>query len=123
MINLLKPKSTASQPISQPIETAAAFEETMSPPSVAKATEEAAAQVGIEINENIRLKVARGKMPNEHYVYVKVPNWEPLALCSVQNSADWSANEDIHCRLVKANPAGVLIFENRDGIRRNRWRR
>jgi hypothetical protein len=123
MLNLLKPKSTTSQPISQPIETAAAFEETMSPPSVAEVAAETSAHAGFEVGKEYQGKVTNKKIPNGKFVYITLDNWGEPALCAVQNAADWSAGERIWCRFFKVNPAGVLIFENRDGIRRNRWRR
>jgi len=122
-MNLLKPKSTVSKPISQPIETAAAFEDTMSPPSVAQVTAETATQVGYQPGDEVTGKVAARKVPNKKFVVITVPDWGEPAMCAVQNADDWSAGERIKCRYVKADAQGRLVFENRDGIRRNRWRR
>jgi hypothetical protein len=122
-MNILKPKSTVSKPISQPIETAAAFEETMSPPSVAEVTAETATQVGYQPGDEVTAAVTNRKMPNKKFLFVRVPDWHDAALCAVQNADDWSAGERIRCKFVKANPAGVLVFQNLDGIRRNKWRR
>jgi hypothetical protein len=119
MINLLKPKP----PTSQPIESAAAFEETMQPPSIAEVTAETATQVGYQPGDEVTGKVTSRKLPNKKFVVITVPDWSEPAMCAVQNADDWSSGERIKCHYVKADPQGRLVFENRDGIRRNRWRR
>jgi hypothetical protein len=116
---LQRSKSTTSQPI----ESAAAFEETMSPPSVAETTAETAAQVGYQPGDEATGRVTPRKLPNKKFVVITVPDWTEPAMCAVQNADDWSAGERIRCRFVKADAQGRLVFENRDGIRRNRWRR
>ena len=125
---LHRPKSTTSQPVSQP-EPAP---EAPKPEDLLKATapltdqqlaETSAKQIGYQPGEEVTGIVLPKKIPNGRMLMISVEHWGEPALCSVQNAADWSANERIWCRYVKANAEGVLLFENRDGIRRNRWRR
>lgn len=123
MMNLLKPKSTTSKPVSQPIETAVAFEDTMQPPSVAETTAETATQVGYQPGDETTARVTNRKLPNKRFLFVEVRDWHEPVMCAVQNADDWSAGERIKCRYVKVDAQGRLVFENRDGVRRNRWRR
>jgi hypothetical protein len=120
-------KSTVSQPVSQPIS-----EPAENPPeAILKATplndqqlaETVAKQVGYQPGEQVNGSVLPKKIPNTRLLYVSVPDWSEPVICSVQNAADWSAGERIKCVYVKADTEGRLVFENRDGIRRNRWRK
>jgi len=136
MINALieKAKSTfsqpASQPASQPEPTLKVIHED-APESILKATpmtdrqlaETAAKQVGYQIGDEVTGAVLPKKIPNGRLLFVSVKDWSEPVICSVQNAADWSAGERIKCVYVKADAEGRLVFENRDGIRRNRWRR
>jgi hypothetical protein len=121
-------KSTTSQPISQPAPEASPE---VTPEDILKAApvtdqqlaEMAAKQVGYQPGDEVTGRVMAKKIPNAHKLLVMVPDWSEPVLCEVQNAADWSGNESIRCRYFKANAEGVLLFENRDGVRRNRWRR
>ena len=123
-------KSTLSQPISQP-EPVPSPAPSPQPEDILKAApltdqdlaETAAKQVGYQPGDEVTGIVLPKKIPNGRMLLISVENWGEPALCSVQNAADWSAGERIKCRYVKANAEGTLLFENRDGIRRNRWRR
>jgi hypothetical protein len=129
MINALvtKAKSTISQSFSQPAKPAPEAK----PEAILKAApvtdqqlaETVAKQVGYQPGDQVTGAVLPKKIPNTRLLYVSVPDWSEPAICSVQNAADWSAGERIKCVYVKADTEGRLVFENRDGIRRNRWRR
>ena len=120
-------KSTVSQPVSQPTEKPTK----PTPEAILKAApvtdqqlaETVAKQVGYQPGEQVNGSVLPKKIPNTRLLYVSVPDWSEPVICSVQNAADWSAGERIKCVYVKADTEGRLVFENRDGIRRNRWRR
>ena len=116
-------KSTISQPVSQPPEDSTEDLLKATPLTDQQLAETSAKQVGYQPGEEVTGIVLPKKIPNGRMLMISVENWGEPALCSVQNAADWSANERIKCRYVKANAEGVLLFENRDGIRRNRWRR
>jgi hypothetical protein len=123
-------KSTISQPISQPEPVPSPAPEAK-PEAILKAAplsdqqlaETVAKQVGYQPGDQVTGSVLPKKIPNGRLLYVSVPDWSEPVICSVQNAADWSAGERIKCVYVKADPEGRLVFENRDGIRRNRWRR
>jgi hypothetical protein len=129
MINALvtKAKSTISQSFSQPAKPAPEAK----PEAILKAApvtdqqlaETVAKQVGYQPGDQVTGAVLPKKIPNTRLLYVSVPDWSEPVICSVQNAADWSAGERIKCVYVKADTEGRLVFENRDGIRRNRWRR
>jgi len=133
MINALieKAKSAIGQPISQPAQVAAAEPAKPTPQATLKAApvtdqqlaETVAKQVGYQPGDQVTGAVLPKKIPNTRLLYVSVPDWSEPVICSVQNAADWSAGERIKCVYVKADAEGRLVFENRDGIRRNRWRR
>jgi hypothetical protein len=133
MINALvtKAKSTISQSFSQPAQVAAAEPAKPTPKATLKAApvtdqqlaETVAKQVGYQPGDQVTGAVLPKKIPNTHLLYVSVPDWSEPVICSVQNAADWSAGERIKCVYVKADTEGRLVFENRDGIHRNRWRR
>lgn len=110
-------KETVSKPSSQPVEPQPIDQ---SPKAIAERAAEAA---GYRPGDEVTGSVSSKKTPNPKLLHIKVPDWGELALCSVQNAADWSASERIKCRFVMADTQGRLRFENRDGIRRNRWRR
>jgi len=116
-------KSTISQPVSQPPEDPTEDLLKATPLTDQQLAETSAKQVGYQPGEEVTGIVLPKKIPNGRMLMISVENWGEPALCSVQNAADWSANERIKCRYVKANAEGVLLFENRDGIRRNRWRK
>jgi hypothetical protein len=129
MINALvtKAKSTISQSFSQPAKPApeAKPEATLkaSPVTDQQLAETVAKQVGYQPGDQVTGAVLPKKVPNTRLLFVSVPDWSEPVICSVQNAADWSAGERIKCVYVKADAEGRLVFENRDGIRRNRWRR
>jgi hypothetical protein len=85
--------------------------------------ETAAKQVGYQPGDEEEAIVLPKRFPNGNMRLVSVEHWSEPVLCSVQNADDWKPGERIWCRYIKANAAGVLLFENRDGIRRNRWRK
>jgi hypothetical protein len=116
-------KSTISQPISQPAENPPEATLKASPVTDQQLAETVAQQVGYQPGDQVTGAVLPKKIPNTRLLYVSVPDWSEPAICSVQNAADWSAGERIKCVYVKADTEGRLVFENRDGIRRNRWRR
>jgi hypothetical protein len=116
-------KSTISQHVSQPPEDPTEDLLKATPLTDQQLAETSAKQVGYQPGEEVTGIVLPKKIPNGRMLMISVENWGEPALCSVQNAADWSANERIKCRYVKANAEGVLLFENRDGIRRNRWRK
>ena len=128
---LTKAKSAIGQSISQPAQVAAAEPAKPTPEATLKASpvtdqqlaETVAKQVGYQPGDQVTGAVLPKKIPNTRLLYVSVPDWSEPAICSVQNAADWSAGERIKCIYVKADTEGRLVFENRDGIRRNRWRR
>jgi hypothetical protein len=120
---LTRNKSTTSQPVSQPREDPAEDILKPAPMTDQQLAETSAKQVGYQPGEEVSGKVLPKKIPNGRMLLVSVPDWSEPVLCSVQNAADWSAGEWLKCRYVKANAEGVLLFENRDGVRRNRWRR
>lgn len=110
-------KEAVSKPASQPVEPQPIDQ---SPKAIAERAAEAA---GYRPGDDVTGSVSSKRTPNPKLLHIKVPDWGELALCSVQNAADWSASERIKCRFVMADTQGRLRFENRDGIRRNRWRR
>jgi hypothetical protein len=116
-------KSTISQPISQPAENPPEATLKAAPLNDQQLAETVAKQVGYQPGEQVNGSVLPKKIPNTRLLYVSVPDWSEPAICSVQNAADWSAGERIKCVYVKADTEGRLVFENRDGIRRNRWRK
>lgn len=119
---LTRTKSTISQPVSQPPEDPA---EDLKPAPMTdqQLAETVAAQVGYQPGDQVTGVVLPKRIPNTRLLYVSVPDWSEPVICSVQNAADWSAGERIKCVYVKADTEGRLVFENRDGIRRNRWRK
>jgi hypothetical protein len=123
---LTKAKSTISQPEPAPKAVPEAAPEDLlkaAPLTDQQLAETSAKQIGYQPGDEVTGIVLPKKIPNGRMLMISVEHWGEPALCSVQNAADWSANERIKCRYVKANAEGVLLFENRDGIRRNRWRR
>jgi hypothetical protein len=132
---LTKAKSAIGQPVSQPAQVVAAEPPKPTPEAkpedILKAApvtdqqlaETVAKQVGYQPGDQVTGAVLPKKIPNTRLLYVSVPDWSEPAICSVQNAADWSAGERIKCVYVKADTEGRLVFENRDGIRRNRWRK
>jgi hypothetical protein len=116
-------KSTISQPISQPPEDPSENLLKATPMTDQQLAETAAKQVGLQPGDEVTGAVLPKKIPNGRLLFVSVPDWSESVICSVQNAADWSAGERIKCVYVKADAEGRLVFENRDGIRRNRWRR
>jgi hypothetical protein len=116
-------KSTISQPISQPAENPPEAILKATPVTDQQLAETVAKQVGYQPGDQVTGAVLPKKIPNARLLYASVPDWSEPVICSVQNAADWSAGERIKCVYVKADTEGRLVFENRDGIRRNRWRR
>jgi hypothetical protein len=116
-------KSTISQPISQPAENPPEAILKAAPVTDQQLAETVAKQVGYQPGDQVTGAVLPKKIPNTRLLYASVPDWSEPVVCSVQNAADWSAGERIKCVYVKADTEGRLVFENRDGIRRNRWRK
>jgi len=121
----------AKSAIGQPAQVVAAEPAKPTPEAILKAApvtdqqlaETVAKQVGYQPGDQVTGAVLPKKIPNTRLLYVSVPDWSEPVICSVQNAADWSAGERIKCVYVKADTEGRLVFENRDGIRRNRWRK
>ena len=106
------PKATTLEP--KPID--------QSPQALAERAAEAA---GFVVNERYWGTTTKHKPQNKNLRWCLMDNWgwgEPV-LFGVNNQDDWNPNEVIYGYYVKANGEGVLQFENRDGIRRNKWRR
>jgi hypothetical protein len=120
---LTRAKSTLSQPVSQPPEDPTEALLKATPVSDQQLAETSAKQVGYQPGDETEAIVLPKRFPNGNMRLVSVERWAEPVLCSVQNADDWKPGERIWCRYVKANAEGVLLFENRDGIRRNRWRR
>lgn len=120
---LKQAKTTISQPASQPAAEKPKIEPKPidnSPRGLAKAAAEAA---GFVLGEQYQGVTARNKPANKKLLWASVENWGEPVIFSVQNSADWSASERIWGYYAGPDAQGRLQFENRDGIRRNKWRR
>ena len=91
-----------------------------SPRGLAKAAAEAA---GFVLGEQYQGTTTRHKPANAKLLWASVDNWGEPVLFSVQNSADWSASERIWGFYAGPDAQGRLQFENRDGIRRNKFGR
>lgn len=127
-------KSSISQPVSQPEDkpetkpTAASPAKPKiepapidnSPRGLAKAAAEAA---GFVLGDQYQGTTSRNKPANAKLLWAAVDNWGEPVLFSVQNSADWSASERIWGHYAGPDAQGRLVFENRDGIRRNKFGR
>lgn len=132
MINNLiqRAKSSISQPVSQPEDKPEAPSPAKpsvepapidnSPRGLAKAAAEAA---GFVLGEEYQGTTTRHKPANKKLLWANVDHWGEMVLFSVQNSADWSASERIWGHYAGPDAQGRLQFENRSGIRRNKWRR
>lgn len=120
---LTRTKSTTSQPISQPAEDPSEDLLKRKPATFQQIAETTAKQVGYQPGDEVTGVVLSKQVPNPRLLFISVPDWSEPALCSVQNAADWRPTERIRCVYVKADAQGRLVFENRDGIRRNRWKR
>lgn len=83
----------------------------------------AAEATGFVIGNEYQAITARNKPANAKLLWASVENWGEPVLYSVQNSADWSASERIWGHYAGPDAQGRLVFENRDGVRRNKWRR
>ena len=126
ILNQFKP---APQPEPSPAPTPAATPEArpetdpkpidQSPQALAERAAEAA---GFVVNERYYGTTTKHKPTNKHLIWCLMDNWGEPVLFSVNDQADWSAAETIYGFYVKPNGQGVLQFENRDGIRRNKWR-
>ena len=117
-------KSTVSQPEAKlPSPAKPAVEPKpmdSSPLGLAKAAAEAA---GFVVGQEYHGKTMRNNPPNAKYKWVKMDNWGEPVLFSVQNQADWSANETIYGFYAGPDAQGRLKFDNRDGVRRNKFGR
>jgi len=91
-----------------------------SPRGLAKAAAEAA---GFVLGEQYQGVTSRNKPANAKLLWAAVDNWGDPVLFSVQNSADWSASERIWGHYAGPDAQGRLQFENREGIRRNKFGR
>ena len=127
---LSRAKSTVSQTISQP-DAKPAIPSPSKPPvepqpidnsprGLAKAAAEAA---GFILGDQYQGVTARNKPANAKLLWASVDNWGEPVLFSVQNSSDWSASERIWGHYAGPDAQGRLVFENRDGVRRNKFGR
>jgi len=91
-----------------------------SPRGLAKAAAEAA---GFVLGDSYQGITTRHKPANAKLLWASLDNWGEPVLFSVQNSADWSASERIWGHYAGPDAQGRLVFENRDGIRRNKFGR
>lgn len=119
-------KSTVSQPLTDPeapSPTKPAVQPApidQSPRGLAAAAAEAA---GFILGDQYQGVTARNKPANAKLLWASVENWGEPVLFSVQNSADWSASERIWGHYAGPDAQGRLVFENRDGVRRNKFGR
>lgn len=119
-------KSTVSQPAADAAKTSPAKPKIepapidSSPRGLAKAAAEAA---GFVLGDQYQGTTSRNKPANAKLLWAAVDNWGEPVLFSVQNSADWSASERIWGHYAGPDAQGRLVFENRDGIRRNKFGR
>jgi len=90
------------------------------PRGLAKAAAEAA---GFVLGDQYQGKLTRHQPQNRNLRWATVEHWGELVLFSVQNADDWSPSENIWGHYAGPNASGQLLFENRDGIRRNKYRR
>lgn len=88
------------------------------PLGLAKAAAEAA---GFVISQEYSGKTMRNNPENKKFKWAMVENWGEPVLFSVQNQADWSANETIYGTYAGPDSQGRLRFDNRDGVRRNKF--
>lgn len=127
-------KSSISQPVSQPEDKPETKPTAASPAKPAvepkpidnspRALAEAAAEaVGFVKSVEYQGTLTRHKPQNRKMRWATVDNWGEPVLYSVQNADDWSASERIWGHYAGADADGRLMFDNRDGIRRNKYRR
>lgn len=91
-----------------------------SPRGLAKAAAEAA---GFVLGDQYQGKLTSHKPQNRNLRWATIEHWGELVLFSVQNADDWSPSENIWGHYAGPNASGQLLFENRNGIRRNKFGR
>ena len=89
------------------------------PRGLAKAAAEAA---GFVRGTEYQGQTLRHRPPNKNMVWATVDNWGEHVLYSVQNQLDWAAGERIWGHYAEPDAQGRLLFENRQGIRRKKFR-
>lgn len=127
MINALKKaaQSFNKEPISQPAAPTPDKPEVdprpidTTPRGLAKAAAEAA---GFVRGTEYQGQTLRHRPPNKKMVWATVDNWGEHVLYSVQNQLDWAAGERIWGHYAEPDAQGRLLFENRQGIRRKKFR-
>ena len=131
MINALKKaaqsfnKETISKPASQPAAPTPDKPKVdpkpidATPRGLAKAAAEAA---GFVRGTEYQGQTLRHRPPNKNMVWATVDNWGEHVLYSVQNQLDWAAGERIWGHYAEPDAQGRLLFENRQGIRRKKFR-
>jgi len=110
-------KSTDSQPISQP--TVEPKPTDNSPRGLAKAAAEAA---GFELGKEYQGLTTKHRPANKRLLWCRLDGWGELVLYSVNHQEQWQPAERIWGVYAGPDAQGRLQFENRDGIRRNRWK-
>ena len=112
-------KSTAGQPISQPAPAPEPRPIDSSPRGLAKAAAEAA---GFEQGKEYQAQTTKHRPSNKRLLWCTLDNWGEPVLYSVNHQDQWQPAERIWGVYVGPDAQGRLQFENRDGVRRNRWK-
>lgn len=89
------------------------------PRGLAKAAAEAA---GFVPGAEYQGQTLRHRPPNQKMLWATIDNWGENVLFGVQNQLDWSAGERIWGHYAGPDTQGRLLFENRQGIRRKKFR-
>lgn len=90
-----------------------------SPRGLAKAAAEAA---GFEQGKEYQAQTTKHRPSNKRLLWCTLDNWGEPVLYSVNHQDQWQPAERIWGVYVGPDAQGRLQFENRDGIRRNRWK-
>lgn len=115
-------KESVSKEISQPAPAIPKPEPApidSSPRGLAKVAAEAA---GFEVGKEYQALTTKHRPANKRLLWCKLDGWGEPVLYSVNNSADWQPAERIWGVYAGPDAQGRLQFENRDGVRRNRWK-
>lgn len=90
-----------------------------SPRGLANAAAEAA---GFEQGKEYQAQTTKHRPTNKRLLWCTLDNWGEPVLYSVNHQDQWQPAERIWGVYVGPDAQGRLQFENRDGIRRNRWK-
>lgn len=105
------PKAATFVPEPKPIDN--------SPRGLAKAAADAA---GFKQGEEYQAQTTKHRPSNKRLLWCVLDNWGEPVLYSVNHQDQWQPAERIWGVYVGPDAQGRLQFENRDGIRRNRWK-